>query len=323
MTTVLVLGASGFLGRHVVLALEGHPTSLRVLTSGREVCDLVRDPVARLEQTLSDMAPDVVVNCTGRLDGSASELVEANTLTTAKLLDALATVPARLVRIGSAGEYGVVPVGSRVHEEVSAAPVGAYGASHLAATLLIEQARRAGRVDAVSLRVFNPIGTGLNGDTVLGKAARRLRDALVAPDGRDSPVRLGNMDAYRDFVDARDVADAVVAAVISPPPWGTINIGSGRATRVREAVRVLADLAGYRGDIVEAPVTLGRSSGVRWIQADITRARDSLGWRPRRGLEESLKEIWSDVAATKLRPTRSVGRPDHRPLVNVTTNERV
>ena len=76
MTTVLVLGASGFLGRHVVSALEGHSTSLRVLTSGREVCDLVRDPVTRLEQTLKDLAPDVVVNCTGRLDGSATELVE-------------------------------------------------------------------------------------------------------------------------------------------------------------------------------------------------------------------------------------------------------
>ena len=294
-----------------------------MLTSGRDVCDLVRDPVTRLEQTLKDLAPDVVVNCTGRLDGSASELIEANALTTAKLLDALVAVPARLVRIGSAGEYGVVPVGSPVHEEVSAAPVGAYGASHLAATQLVEQARRAGRVDAVTLRVFNPIGTGLNGDTVLGRAARRLHDALVAPEGHDSPVLLGNLDAFRDFVDAHDVAVAVAAAVTSPPPWGTINIGSGRATQVREAVRVLADLAGYGGDILEAPLTPGRSSGVTWIQADIARARVSLGWGPRRGLKESLEAIWSDVAATGLHPARSGVRPEHRSMVGATTNQRV
>lgn len=317
MTTVLLFGASGYLGRHVVRALESQPTGVRLIMPRRAACDLVRAPAAQLEQMVRDIAPDVVVNCVGRLDGSNSDLIEANTLATAKLLDALAAVPARFVRIGSAGEYGTVPAGRPVHEEMPAAPVGPYGASHLAATLLVEQAHRSGRVDAVTLRVFNPIGTGLNGDTVLGRAALSIRDAQ---DTRASQVRLGPLDAHRDFVDARDVADAVVAAISGTYPWGTINIGSGRATRVREAVRLLADVAGYHGDIVESSAPPGRSAGVRWIEADIARARDALGWRPQRGLAESLEQIWNDIVATQERPDPGAKRMD-RPAVTSTRIE--
>lgn len=319
MTTVLLFGASGYLGRHVVRALENHPAGMHVVTPGRDACDLVHAPVAQLQQTLREIDPDVVVNCMGRLDGSSSDLIEANTLTTAKLLDALAVVPASLVRIGSAGEYGTVPVGSIVHEEMPTAPVGPYGVSHLAATLLVEQAHRSGRVDAVSLRVFNPIGSGLNGDTVLGRAALSIRDAQHAG---ASQVRLGPLDAYRDFVDARDVADAVVAAVTGTHPWSIINIGSGRATRVREAVQLLADVAGYHGDIVEASASSGRSAGVAWIQADIGRAREALGWRPQRGLAESLGQIWNDVATTQDHLDLGAKRMNHRPAVTLTRSER-
>jgi nucleoside-diphosphate-sugar epimerase len=315
MSTVLLFGASGYLGRHVVRALESQPIGLRLVTPGRAACDLVRVPAAQLQETLRDIAPDVVVNCMGRLDGTSTDLIEGNTLATAKLLDALAAVPARLVRIGSAGEYGMVPVGSPVHEETPAAPVGAYGASHLAATHLVEQAYRSGRVDAVTLRVFNPIGSGLNGDTVLGRAALSIREAQHTG---ASHVQLGPLDTYRDFVDARDVADAVVAAISRTHPWATINIGSGRATSVREAVRMLADVAGYHGDIVEASASSGRSAGVTWIQADIGRARDALGWYPRHGLAESLGQIWHDVAATQKRPNPGAIRINHQPAVTST-----
>ena len=319
MTTVLLLGASGYLGRHVARALDDHPGSMDVVAPGRGACDLLRATVAELEQLLRATGAHVVINCTGRLDGSCSDLVEANTLTTAKLLDALADVPARMVRIGSAGEYGAVPVGSVVDEEMPASPVGAYGASHLAATTLVEQARRAGRVDAVSLRVFNPIGSGLNGETVLGRAALGIRQAQ---DVGATQVHLGPLDAFRDFVDARDVADAVVAAATASQPWSTINVGSGRATRVREAVRLLADVAGFQGEIVEAPSTAGRSAGVTWIRADIGRAREARGWTPQRSLAESVGQIWNDVSATRGHPDPGAEQLDDRPPVTATWSER-
>lgn len=310
MTSVLVLGGSGYLGRHVVAALRQDRRVTRVLTPGRSVCDVMGASVEELTDLLVLMEPHVVVNCVGRLDGEPRELAAANTGVTAKLLGAVRKAPARLVRVGSAGEYGPVQPGVAVDEDTPARPVSAYGSSHLAATLLVEEARRAGTAEAVTLRVFNPIGSGMGANTVLGRAAHQLEEALR--DGTGT-VRLGPLGAYRDFVDARDVASAVVAAAFTPIEWATINVGSGRATRVRDAVEMLAAVAGFDGDIFEAPAAPGRSVGVDWIEADTTRARRALGWTSQHSLQESLTEIWRDVAPIDVRALGGAPTVTRRP----------
>lgn len=310
MTSVLVLGGSGYLGRHVVAALRQDRRVVRLLTPGRSVCDVMGASADELTDLLARLEPDVVVNCVGRLDGEPRELSAANTGVTAKLLSAVTKVPARLVRIGSAGEYGPVAPGVPVDEDAPARPVSSYGSSHLAATLLVEEARRARTADAVTLRVFNPIGSGMGANTVLGRAAHQLEEALR----EDTPtVRLGPLGAYRDFVDARDVASAVVAAAFTWTEWPTLNIGSGRATRVRDAVAMLAEVAGFDGDIFEAPAAPGRSVGVDWIEADTTRAKRALGWSPRHSLRDSLTEIWRDVAPLDVRALGGAPTVTRRP----------
>jgi nucleoside-diphosphate-sugar epimerase len=293
MTRALVFGASGFLGRHVAAALEQDPGVDEVLSPGRRTCDVVGADVEELTCLLDRLSPDIVVNCTGRLDGTTEELVVANTLVTAKLLDALSAVPARFVRIGSAGEYGPVREGMAAHEEAPAAPVGDYGVSHLSATGLVDSAARSGRVDGVTLRVFNPIGPGIGQQTVLGRAATQVREAVRA---RGASVRMGPLSAFRDFVDARDVGAAVVAAALGPRSHATINVGSGRAVRVRDAVRIIAGEAGFAGEVEEDQPAAPRSAGVDWMMADIRRARDDLGWLPAYRLEDSLAAVWRDVA---------------------------
>ena len=101
MRPVLLFGASGFLGAHVRTALEPHAP---VHCPGRDRCDLLTAEVSELAERLRATGAGVVVNCTGRLDGSVAELVSANTMVTAKLIDAVERVDPgiRLVRIGSA-----------------------------------------------------------------------------------------------------------------------------------------------------------------------------------------------------------------------------
>lgn len=299
MTTALVLGGSGLLGRHVVAALREDPRVGRVVAPGRDTLDVVRAGTDELAGHLATVRPQVVVACTGRLDGSGAELIEANTLVTAKLLDALAGTSARFVRIGSAGEYGPVREGTAAHEDGPVAPVGEYGLSHLTATRLVAAARHAGRVDGLTLRVFNPVGPGGGDRTVLGRAATLILEALR--DGA-STVRMGPLSAYRDFVDARDVAQAVVEASFATPTHATVNIGSGRAVRIRDAVRVIAGHAGWSGLVLEANPDAGRSTGVDWMLADIRRARDEFGWLPAYRLEDSLSALWADVSASGLVP---------------------
>lgn len=296
---VLLFGASGYLGREVDRALAAHPRGARVVRVGRTAPDergwARHDLVAGSPDDLADLlratAPDAVVNCVGLLGGTLAELVAANVTATARLLDAIpaAAPAARLVALGSAAEYGVVPDGVPVAEDAPVAPVAPYGITKSAGTALVRAAVGAGLLDAVVLRVFNPIGAGMPADTVLGRAAAAIRAA--APGG---DVRLGPLDAHRDFVDVRDVAGAVAAAALADgAPEPVLNVGSGAAVPVREAVKLLVEAAGFTGRVVEADPAPPRSGAVGWIEADLTRVRRALGWSPRHDLRASVHDLWA------------------------------
>jgi NDP-hexose 4-ketoreductase len=301
MSHVLLFGASGFLGAHVRDALRQRPVIDQVTCLGRDSYDLNTVTTDQLSAALRKLRPAAVVNCTGRIDGSTAELVQSNTVVTATIIDAIAAVDPsiRFVRLGSASEYGPVPHGRAVTESDPARPAGDYGRSHLAATTLTEDAAAQGRADGISLRVFNPIGAGVHDNTLLGRAAGRIRHALAI--GTPS-ITLGPLSAYRDFVDVRDVAAAVVAATLAPQlTQRVINVGSGRAVTAREAVEALARTAGYHGEIIEEGAPIARSAAVDWIMADISRATDLLRWRPGYDLTDSTKAIWADGAGTDAR----------------------
>jgi nucleoside-diphosphate-sugar epimerase len=295
---VLMFGASGYLGRAADEELRRR--GARVVRVGRTAPhgddwvrhDLVRNSTAGLVALLRSTAPDVVVNCTGLLDGTTAELVAANVTPTAALLDAIPTAApsARLVALGSAAEYGRVPRGLPVAEDAVANPVSGYGIAKLASTLLVRDAVVAGRLDGVVLRVFNPIGAGLPSGTVLGRAADAIRAAVRQ--GEDT-IALGPLGSYRDFVDVGDVADAIADAVLAPEPAGPVlNVGSGRAVAVRDVVAALAEVAGFEGKVLETEAVHSRSGAVTWIAADITRAHRALGWSPQRDLTTSLRALW-------------------------------
>ncbi|MEU4220739.1 NAD(P)-dependent oxidoreductase [Actinoplanes sp. NPDC026623] len=290
---VLLFGASGFIGGHVRAALEADPGVDAVICPGRRDHDLIDGDHRGLVQLIRDHEPTAIVCCVGRLGGTDSELIRGNTLVATTLLEAVAAVRpgVRLVRLGSAGEYGIVADGHAVTEEDPATPVAAYGVSHLAGTRLFQLAGENGLADTVSLRVFNPIGPGMSDENMLGRAAGRIRAALDTGAGE---ITMGPLSAYRDFVDVRDLAE-IVPAVLRRPRLShrVFNVGSGRAVRSRTAVRLLAEAAGYRGDVHERGAGPRRSAAVDWIQADVSRAREHLGWAPSRDLATTIKDIWA------------------------------
>jgi NDP-hexose 4-ketoreductase len=284
---VLLFGGSGFLGGHVVTALDGRAVTIQAGRRSALRHDLVNDGATKLVTLLREVNPDVVVNCTGLLSGSAAELVSANVLTTAYLLDAISATAAktRLVVLGSAGEYGVVPAGVPVSEDSPTVPVATYGITKLASTSMVS----ASHLDAVSLRVFNPIGPGVGADTVLGRAAASIRTALHHGENK---ILLGPLDSYRDFVDVRDVAGAIATVALADEVTHRVmNVGSGHAVLIRDAVKLLAEVAGFTGEISEADPPVHRSGAVTWIAADISRIT-ALGWHPGHDLRASIHALW-------------------------------
>jgi NDP-hexose 4-ketoreductase len=282
---IAVVGAGGFLGSHVARALRA---------AGREVQSVPHSALrggSKRATWLDELGSPVtmIVNCAGAIRGTPDELRQANVDLVATLLDGVSGRGIGLVQLGSGAEYGAGARGEPVSEDREARPLSAYGITKLAATDLVLDAARAGDVRGTVLRVFNPVGAGISSELLPGNAAALIRRAL---DG-GGPVRLGPLGATRDFVDARDVADAVVsAASLQPEPGGVVNIGSGTGTTARALVELLAKVAGYSGPILEADAAAPRPDEGDWQVADISRARALLSWAPRRSLRDAVGQLW-------------------------------
>jgi len=278
---VLVLGGRGFLGRHVVAALQA---------AGDEVVSAGRSGGPDLRRLTAEAGLDAVVNCAGRTHGTRSELVADNVGLVADVLDAIAGSSIRLVHIGSSAEYGRGGIDAPVREDGPTLPVGPYGITKLAATQLV---RNAG-APAVVLRVFNPVGAGMAAASMLGAAADRMREALRTGHGS---ISMGDLSAERDFIDARDVADAVVEATRRTDLPPILNVGSGRATRARDLVAMLAVAARFDGTVDESGAGSSRSAGVDRQVADVTAAARHLEWRARHPLQAAVAALWSGGAS--------------------------
>jgi nucleoside-diphosphate-sugar epimerase len=253
--------------------------------------DLVADPLDRIGQVVTSTAPDVIVNCAGATSGSAQELSAANVTAVQRLLAVLLRLPSppRLVHIGSAAEYGPGRAGVPVTENGAVRPAGLYGTTKLAGTRLVELGRSAG-LDAVSLRVFNVVGAGAPDGTLPGQAARQLRQI---PAGAPGELILGPLDGVRDFVDARDVAAAVLAAAATTAALpAVVNVGTGVPESARALVGHLIAVSGRQARLREEAPGSPRSTGTSWQQADITVAADVLDWRPRHDLKEAVRDLW-------------------------------
>ncbi|GAA3085580.1 NAD-dependent epimerase/dehydratase family protein [Streptomyces goshikiensis] len=249
---VLLIGANGYLGRYVADRLLADPAvQLTALGRGDDAdvrFDLATGSPGALTRFLDAVHPGVVINCAGATHGGARELTRHNTVAVATICESLrrSGCGARLVQLGCAAEYGPSQPGSSTAEDAVPRPGGPYGVSKLAATELV----LGSGLDAVVLRVFSPVGPGTPAGSPLGRLAEAMRRAMQAGDGE---LKLSGLGVQRDFVDVRDVARAVHAASLSAAQ-GVVNIGTGRAVRLRDAAAVLARVAGYGGSLYELDV---------------------------------------------------------------------
>lgn len=264
--SVVVLGATGFLGRHICAAFEearAHVCRVargagRGAASPDVVLDLVSATPERIAQVLAGAGADIVVNAAGAVWGvDEQQMLRANAELPVRLLEAigLRPRPPRLVHLGSAHEYGRTPPGARIDEELQPAPDGPYGRTKLVGTRAVLEAGRSGSVDGVVLRISNVSGPAAPGESLLGTVAAHL-SAVRRAGVREGfpqvpPLRLAPLRARRDFVDVRDVADAVVAAARADVRGEVVNIGSGEAVGVRQLTDRLIELSGLPVTVLE------------------------------------------------------------------------
>jgi len=304
---VLITGITGFAGSHLAERLvasgdEVHgfafetPPFPNLVAVEREIRVHRGDvtSVEDLRDAFRASRPDAVVHLAGQaIPTQAAKdpvgAVRVNVLGTAAVLAALdAAVDASLVFASSAEVYGS-PASSPIDENAPVEPLNPYAATKVAAEALVREAGDRERRPVVILRPMNQIGPRQHPGLVASAFAKQIADAEA---GKGPPViRHGSLDARRDFLDVRDMADAYArAAELRPSGAEIFNVGTGRAVQIRE---ILTTLIGLARIPVRAELDPDRTrpGTATTLALDAARFRRRTGWEPRTPLETSLRDL--------------------------------
>lgn len=302
--TVLVTGAAGFAGSHLVELLAQDRTNLCAwyrpggrlpapADEGRaswQAVDLL-DPVG-VSRAIAAVKPTVVYHCAGAAHvgqswGATEATLALNVRGTHHLLEALRTtgLDARVLIPSSAMIYRPAP--EPLTEDHPLVPPSPYGLSKLAQELLALRAS-VGCVAVTIARPFNHIGPRQDPTFAASGFAKQIAEIEVGR--RDPEVVVGNLDARRDTLDVRDTVRAYRTIIDRGDPGRSYNVSSGTAiavgdvldmliARARVPVRIRVDPDRFQPN--DLPLLLG----------DPSRLRNELGWEPMIPLAQTLDDL--------------------------------
>ncbi|HEY7600609.1 MAG TPA: UDP-glucose 4-epimerase GalE [Candidatus Limnocylindrales bacterium] len=313
---VLVTGGAGYIGSvsvdvlldagHEVSVLDSLVTGHRAAVPARAT--LVEGSVldgALVERTLRDRRIDAVLHCAARALVGESVADPAlyyreNVTGGVSLLDALrATGVERIVFSSSAAVYGT-PATTPITEDAPLAPINPYGETKRALEAALAVYATAYGLRSVALRYFNDCGATAERGEQHEPETHVLPNMLAAIEsgrpmtifGDDYPTADGT--CIRDYIHVADLADAHLVALerteSAPPGHTPLNLGSGSGFSNRQLLEAAARVTGR-----PVPHEFGprRPGDPAVLVASNERAREVLGWQPRRSsLDEMVGSAW-------------------------------
>jgi len=306
--TVLVTGAGGFIGSHLVEYLAARGCAVRALLHydarpGYGNLDWVPDEVLEdVEIIAGDVCDgsflrqvvdgcDVVFHLAALIGVpysyvAPSSYVTANVVGTLNVLEACrACATPRVISASTSECYGT-PTTTPITEDHPLQAQSPYAASKIAADKLAESYHRSFDLPVSILRPFNNFGPRQSARAVVPSIVSQL---LWGGD----VLRIGALYPTRDFLFVEDTCAAFGAiAEVDDAIGQTVHVGSGKSISIGELARLLMDIVGVEKPIEEDPARLRpQASEVRELVCDASRARELLGWSPTVDLRTGLRRV--------------------------------
>jgi UDP-glucose 4-epimerase len=300
MASYLVTGGAGFIGSHLAEELVRRGHSVRVadslVTGKRRNLDHISN-IEFLEGDLADLpfAQRAVAGIDFVLHQAAIPSVprsvadpiashRANSDATLNVLVAARDAGVtRLVFAGSSSEYGNTPTLPK-REEMASSPLSPYALQKVAGTTYCQMFYRLYGFEAVAIRYFNVFGPRQDPSSPYSGVISVFATALS--EGR-RPTIYGDGEQTRDFTYVANVVDGVLRACDAPKaPGEAINVACGTRISLNQLLSVMNRIVGTNLQAIHAPE---RPGDVKDSQADISKAKELLGYEPTVGLEEGLR----------------------------------
>ena len=310
---ILITGASGFVGGHLVDYLRRRqsvdlfgtycgdtPDSDRLADVEMFEVDLRRaDDVARV---VADVAPEVIFHLAAQSFVPASwerpaETLEINVIGQTHLFEAARALPdpPRIHVAGSAEVYGRVSEGELpVSESTPLRPLSPYAVSKAAQDLLAYQYAVSRDLPIVRTRAFNHTGPGQRDLFVAPSFARQV--AAIEAGAAEPVIRVGDLTPVRDFLDVRDVVEAYWLVVMEGTPGAVYNVASGDGIAIQEILDRLVALATVDVRVEVDPARL-RPAEMKTLIGDNRKLVEATGWRRTLSLEQTLTDLLDEWRA--------------------------
>ncbi len=293
---ILVTGAGGFIGTALVPCLA-QKRGVTVLGLGRRSTpsgnlhyhqvDLLNKK--QLKIFLKQERPDFIFHLAGGRSGEISQLFSNNISTTVNLFEAirqLGRYHPRVVIAGSAAEYGQVTGLRRpIPENTPAHPLSLYGWIKFLQTQTGLYYAGLGE-DVVIARLFNILGAGIPEDMAAGKFARDI--TALEKSSRSSILNVSNLDGVRDFLDVRDICEALVLLCSKGKKGEIYNICSQKGIVMRELLAAM--IAASKRTGIKVKENKKSKSGVIYAVGSNMKLKRITGWQAQYSLSQSIQD---------------------------------
>lgn len=310
---VLVTGATGFVGPHVlrflekaspgaeVFALLRPQGAARPVVGGARVLEADLEDSGAIRAAVAEARPDRVIHLAGQSSVHQSwfdpgTTLRHNVLGAVHLFEAFAAagIAPRVLVVGSADTYGMAAAsGGPIREAAPLRPHSPYAVSKAAQELLALQYASPGGPVVIATRTFPHTGPGrgeMFAESGFARQVAEIEAGLRAP-----VVMVGNLDAVRDFTDVRDVVRAYWS-LLEHAETGVYNVCCGRGVRIGDVLDELVRAAGLRIEVRQDPQKL-RPADIPVLVGDPGKLQRATGWAPAIPLSRTLGDLLADWRA--------------------------